>query len=267
MKRTFKRLLFVSLCLSGVANETFALQNSNDSIPIIDQLKDPQSILAINHLNHSISSLSNIIQYKNRSVLMEEYYSIVNNLTIEQLVGYPEVAQYRKKMLSQLQELIINDTEKQRVQKLTEKKMNRAIYESMSNALSQPWITTNPLSTAVTLVKTTAQSAIDYNIKTEQIKEEEDNQLWEIEKSDLRTLTDLRVEALDISVKLFERFILKENMRITENEADRLCQALQAQDVSERLRMLKELEGTLSMHAPYWYHLGDTYMKIGRAHV
>lgn len=262
MKKTSLLILTTTLYLFIISTNCLA-QNNEQANPNSQQPRNEAQTneLAIAHLNHCIESLSKVITYKNRVVLMEEYYSIINNLTVEQLVGFSEIGEYRKLMLEKLNELIINETERDRVQRLTERKMKRVMMESVSNAIDQPWIAVNSFSTIITAAKTVAQAAIDYNIKTEEIEEMADQQMWEITKQDMRYLTQLRVQAIDISLKLFEKHNLKESMRITESDMEYLSQILQEKDNEKKLRMLETKKESLQILPSYWYYLGDALIK------
>lgn len=78
----------------------------------------PISILAVENelvvaqMNSCVNTLTNIINNKSMSVLEHETDQLLNNLTIQHIVGLPEIAEFRVDLIDAIGSLGITEEEK-----------------------------------------------------------------------------------------------------------------------------------------------------------
>lgn len=249
----------------------------NDSLSVVSTKVESDSLiveedntisknqrLAITYLNHISAVLANIEEYNNKQILTEEYNSVWENSTIEQLVGFPSVAKFQNNLLGNLQLMILNSEDCNRLRNKLEKKKNQAARDAMSSALNGVYLVGgNPYSIVANVVLATARTAVDYSSQLSALDDEFSDQTWQIEKQSLITLTDLRKESRNVAYDLFSQHSLLEKYRINDDIKE-LVEIIHNTADNPLLRASKlELKvNKFRYYAPYWYYLGDAYMNI-----
>lgn len=232
---------------------------------------DDKKDMAAAYINYTTVSLARIEKLNNRIVFQQEYDYLKNNLSDEAYKGFEEVASTHNILLDNLNVLIINDKERELVQKWASEELSDAILSSADAALSQPWISTNIYSTIVTAAKTAAHAAIDYKLTKNKINRQLEKDLWAIEKGDLNTINKYLSDVKDMKSTLVEKKDLNDDMILGQKDAEKLVDATIIDNASLRLRTLLELPKNVSKqesvnnYAPYWYYLGDAYFRAAES--
>lgn len=238
-----------------------------------DSILTNQRELVIAQMNYCIHSLTNIIENNSINVLDYELNQLLNNLTITEVVDLEEVASFRRAMLLDINELQITNEERNLMNRIKVKQNNLMKWQALSNALnsfnfllSGNGGTTSPKAMAIQgasiALLTAARTAIEYKTIQGQQEIEEIKQMWELRKNDLTTYVGLRQGALELVYKLFKKYNLNENERLTESTASKFNKIITTDNPKARIRQLKDEEKTYSPLLDYYYHLGMAYIDI-----
>jgi hypothetical protein len=203
-----------------------------------------------------------MVSYNNRIVLDDEYRTIITNLNLETIKD-PEVSDFRRRLLEALNRFQINEIERDRIQRKYERRAKRAMREAVSQALSGAQ-GINVLSIVVNSTMNAARASLDYADRIEALKEDREDQNWELDKDTRTILTDLRGECFDLSWKLTKRYELPDALRLTEREVEQLLSACKEPDPNKRASLLEYRSAQWQAYPPYWYFLGDAYQRSGR---
>ena len=230
--------------------------------PSEENTSKPDKELAIIQMNYCINSITNIIHNKSMTVLDHELDQIVNNLTMDQMVGIDEIQYFRSELLSVVSALRINEEERQIQQKIMNMKRKNMLWKSLSNALNPAMLMTNVnlYQVAAQLLLTTARTVTEYKSSQGELDIEELKAMWELRKVDLQNFAQLRVTAFNTTAELFKRYHLQESVRLTEKTSQDFIEIISEPDALKRVRLLEDNKSRFQMLPDYYYHLGMAYL-------
>lgn len=259
MKKTLL-LIFAIFSLSVINAQT-----DSDASPQTFRMASNEQMLAIQQMNYHTIAMSRIIQNQTLETLDYELSQLLNNLTIEHIVDLPEIKMFREKLMMSVQELQITAEERVILKRLQDLRQENLIWESMSGALNPAMIMTNASSsyqTAFYALLTAARGFVEYQSLAGQMEMEEIQALWELRKTDLGVIKDLRTEAFSSIYDLYRRFRFSENIRLTEQDAELYANILNEKNADKRLRRLQDNYDKFSHILDYDYFLGMTILDV-----
>ena len=219
----------------------------------------------INQMNYCINSLTNIIHNKSMPVLDHESDQLVNNLTMEQIIGLYEINNFRTDLMDAIGRFGITEEERKIMRRIQSIKRDNMKWSALSNALSPTMLLTGngpgfgPQMAFQTLL-TAVRSVVEYKTMQGEQNIEELQAMWDLRKEDLQTIIDLRKSAQGIIFELYNKYKLSENDRLTESTATLLNEYLTETDAAKRVRILQDNYKTYSKIPEYYYHLGMAYV-------
>lgn len=212
----------------------------------------PNKDVVIEQMNYCINSLTTISQNKSVEVLDHELDQLLNNLTMEQMAGLPEVAEFRKQLLQSLNSVSVTQQEKEVVRRMHDNTLGRHMWKAASSVIDHKVVTAVLLSIA--------RTTVDYQLTGVQQDQEELKALWELKKAQLNEVTTLRKEALELVFTLYQRFQLDEHDRLTEASALLFNQIVNERDNGKRIRLLRDNYTQFCNVSDYYYYLGMAYI-------
>lgn len=220
-------------------------------------------------MNYCINTLTNIIHNKSISVLEHEIDQLVNNLTMEQIIGLPEIRDFRIDLMDAASKFEITEEERMYMRRLQSMKRDNAMWNALSAALNPTMLVVGPkghvaVQVAFQLLLTVSRSGVEYMSASGEQSIEELQAMWELRKEDLKTISELRLSAQAIVYELYNKYHLKEEQRLTEATANLFNEYVSEPDASKRLRVLKDHEDTYKHMAEYYYYLGMAYLDLNK---
>lgn len=221
-------------------------------------------------MNYCITSLTNIIHNKSMSVLSHESDQLVNNLTMEQIVGLYEIKDFRIELLDAVGKFEITEEERVLMRRLQSMKRNNMKWAALSNALNPTMLLTGGvgpgmgIQAAFQVLLTAARSVVEYKTMQGEQNMEELRAMWELRKEDLKTINDVRKSAQSIIFELYNKYHLSENDRLTEATANMFNDYISENDAYKRTRLLEDNKEIYKSIPDYYYHLGMAYVDIGQ---
>ena len=166
--------------------------------------------LAISQMNYCINSITNVIHYKSMPLLEHEIDQLLNNLTMEQIVGLYEVQSFRSTMIEKISALQITEEEKEVMKRVQEMKRENLLYQSISNSLNPTLLLTGGGNNAKQLtfmaIVSVARTVVEYKSASNEANIEELQAMWKYRKADLENFAELRQKALDLVYDLFQKY-------------------------------------------------------------
>ena len=227
-------------------------------------------------MNYCINSITNVVHYKSMPLLEHEIDQLLNNLTMEQVVGLYEVQSFRSEMIEKISALQITEEEKELMKRIQEMKRENLLYQSISNSLNPTLLLTgggnNSKQLAFMAIITVARTAVEYKSASNEADIEELQAMWKYRKEDLKNFADLRKDALELVYNLFQKYSLNENDRLTEATSTLFSQIIAEEDPKARIRKLLDNKSTFEEMADYYYYLGMAYVdannyQAGKQHL
>lgn len=189
-----------------------------------------------------------------------------NDLTQESIKGVKEVHDYRQKIRETLDELIINEHEKQiYFDVLDIEKKNRKL-NAAKNAL-QGNIVVNPFSAIANTVLSIARAGIDLAVSKNESEIQNIRSMWEFQREYLTNEFQLVRQGFDYITPLYDKYDLKEYDRLTENDITRYFNAISEPDPETRSRRLEYDSLVFKNLHDYYYNLGMAYIDADSTEV
>lgn len=223
--------------------------------------------LAIAQMNSCVNTLTNIINNKSMAVLEHESDQLLNNLTIQHMVGLPEIAEFRVDLIDAIGSLGITEEERAVLKRVFSIKQNNHKWQALSNALNNTMLLTGGGNKKAQIgfqaLLTAARTGIEYKGSSNKHQIEELEAMWELRKTDLNDFVKLRKEALDIVFRLYQKYNLKESDRLTEQSSQLFQKIIAEPDAKRMVRLLNDNAYKFSHMADFYYYLGMGYLDCG----
>ena len=243
---------------------TLAIIFSN--VPYTFAQSDKDMVIA--QMNYCITTLTNIVHNKSMTVLEHESDQLLNNLTMEQIIGLYEINDFRIELLDAVSRFEITEEERALLRRIQSIKRDNMKWAALSNALDPTMLLTGNAGPgmgyqfAFQTLLTAARSAVEYKTMQGEQNIEELRAMWDLRKEDLNTINDVRKTALNIVFSLYNKYHLSENDRLTEATANLFSDYISEPDAAKRVRLLEDHRKTYEQIAEYYYHLGMGYVDL-----
>ena len=232
------------------------------TIPLRSLAVDNDMVIA--QMNSCITTLTNIINNKSMAVLEHETDQLLNNLTMQQLIGLPEIADFRIDLIDAIGNLKITEEERSLLKRLNSIKQDNLKWQVFSDALSNTIMITGGgnigLQAGFQALVTAARTGVEYKLAQNDMQMDELQAMWELKKVDLERFIELRKDALSIVFKLYQRYNLKESDRLTEQTSQQFQKIISDSDATRMVRLLLDNSSKFGHLADYYYYLGMGYI-------
>ena len=95
------------------------------------------------------------------------------------------------------------------------------------------------------------------------VREDIDRDLWRLKAEEISDMNEIQKQLLTSSWNLLNQYKLPDSARLVENAIKEFHQAVETQDVHQRLRMLRALEKDFRVYPPYWYYRAKAARESG----
>lgn len=228
--------------------------------------KQVEKEMVIAQMNSCVNTLTNIINSKSMTVLEHETDQLLNNLTIEQIVGLYEIADFREELIDAIGKLGITEEERSLLKRINSINQDNLKWQAFSSALSNTMMITgggnSSLQAGFQALVTVARTAVEFKVVENEQQIEELQAMWELRKSDLNTFVSLRKQALSIIFSLYQKYNLKESDRLTEQTSQLFQKIISDSDPQRMVRLLDDNFNKFGHIADYYYYLGMGYIDM-----
>ncbi len=220
---------------------------------------DPQHTMLA--LNMAIVSIHKIVTTQDRIVLDQEYNNIINKLALGNIENDYELTG----LFTEMMNFITGKTLRQEEAKRFQDRYNNREQRRLINALSgiraygvDLWSWLGSLATSC------LSSYLSYQISKVELIEGLENDLWQLKKEDIERCNDLQTRLLSASWNLLRQYKLPDEYRLTQDSLNGFFKAVNADDPSKRLRMLKSrnVERNFQTYPPYWYYRAAAAQEV-----
>ena len=228
---------------------------------------DPLHTMAA--LNMAAVSINRILSTQDRIVLDQEYSSIMNNLNLGNIRPDSDIMELYHRIMDVVSQKKLRSEEAELLQANYDVKMKTALSEALASAGSvvisagsaamdiASWNVAGLLGDIALGVKS---MYIMYHDSPE-LRRGMNQDLWKLKVADIEDMNELQKQLLTSSWNLLNQYKLPDSARLVENVIKEFYQAVNVQDSSRRLRMLRELEKDCGAYPPYWYYRAKAAME------
>lgn len=222
-----------------------------------------RAIALINYYTNIASSLE---QSPTIEFCESQKKEILNNLKICQYQGVPELAGILQKINDALDEVKINEMDREVYMQVAALKRKNQSLQAVSNALSTPMSVIDPVSGGINAILTLARAGVDLAVAKREQEIEEKQEMWAYDKNNIQNINGLTNSVYKTAI---ETANFNENInRIPEtaflkpdvaNEYNAILSITDPADLVSSLTVNTNFNKVFD----YYYHLGMGYVELG----
>ncbi|MBQ7155640.1 MAG: sel1 repeat family protein [Synergistaceae bacterium] len=206
-------------------------------------------LLTMSALNMAVVSLHRIKSAKDRVTLDSEYRNIINNLRMGEINADPELTSLYQEIVRIIHKGRLRDELRNEIEAVYSHQQKKSIKEIISGNFASSFSTT-PLKW---LARMAMSCVSEYFMSKAKAELTHDRGQLNLRKDELDEYDELQRKLFDSSWKLLRMYKIPDSYRLTQNALDKFYAAVQENDPSKRMRMLKYIEGEFAMYSPYWF--------------
>lgn len=223
--------------------------------------KRRKGLQAVYALNLCMVSLSQIVDYADINVLKQEYDSILNNLNLEVMPKDEALLTAIKQILDTCHFYILHQKDKELLAKKQELRLSNALGKAISGGVFAIFSTPNPWAIAVSAATMVGVAAVRYKTERRKAMLENEIEAWELEKTALEQLHNLRRTLFETAWRLSKEYGYADNLRLTESQIKNYNEILTDPDPQSRFERLSLIKNDFGAYPLFWYYLGRAAME------
>ena len=231
----------------------------SDSVPAdADQKSKDDNYRAAVALNLCMVSLSQIVDYNDINILRMEYEAILNNINLECIPKDDALLNALQSILDTCHFFTLHEKNKE----LLKKKQALKLKAGLSNI--NFFVITgggNPYAAAANLALMIGVAAVNY--KTQKAKAEYENEAeeWELEKSALEQLHELRGALFTAAWRLADKYQYPDAWRLSEKQIKLYDEILADPDPFSRFIRLETIKDKFEAYPVFFYYLAHSAIE------
>lgn len=241
----------------------------NDSLSVDPSSVNPferKKLKAACALNMCMVSLSQIVDYQNLEVLKMEYDSILNNLNLETVVKDEALLKALQAIMDACHFYILHARDKE----ILKKKQQARLKGALGNALGGGNVIAifgsgNPWAVAAGAAAMIGVAAVNYKSQRDKAKLENEIDEWQLERSALEQLHNLRRTLFETAWHFAEKYNYPDSYRLTEKQISVYNDIIRNPDPQTRYESLWLIRDNFKAYPMFWYYLGRAALETSDA--
>ena len=217
-------------------------------------------------LNMCMVSLSQIVDYQNLEILKMEYDSILNNLNLENVVKDESLLKALQAIMDACHFYILHARDKE----ILKKKQQARLKGALGNALGGGNVIAifgsgNPWAIAAGAAAMIGVAAVNYKSQRDKAKLENEIDEWQLERSALEQLHNLRRTLFETAWHFAEKYNYPDSYRLTEKQISVFNDIVRNPDPQTRYESLWLIRENFKAYPMFWYYLGRAALETSDA--
>ena len=204
-------------------------------------------------LNMAVVSLHRITSTGDRVILDKEYTGIINNLRMGEINAGSELTGLYQGIVRVIQ------TGRLRIESEYSQQKQKSIKEIVSGSLGKTF-STSPVKR---LGRLAAACVSEYFRSRARAEVRREGERFRLRREELAEYGELQRKLLGASWNLLRQYGLPDSCLLTQGALGKFYAAMQEDNPSKRLRMLKYLDGEFWMYSPYWFYRAKAAQDSG----
>ena len=221
-----------------------------------------QQLKAAYALNMCMVSLSQIVDYNDINILKMEYEAILNNLNIENIIKDEALLDALKKILDTCHFYILHEKDKEMLKKKQAARLKGALGRALGGGkIIAVFGNPNPWAMVAAAGVLIGAAVVSYKSEKSKAKMENEVEEWELEKSALEQLHNLRRTLFETTWHLAKTYKFPDEYRLTEKQIKIYNDAIADSDPLNRHERLDLLKESFQAYPLFWYYLGRAALE------
>lgn len=218
-------------------------------------------------LNMCMVSLSQIVDYQDLEILKMEYDSVLNNLNLEKVVKDESLLKALQAIMDACHFYILHAKDKE----LLKKKQQARLKSALGNALGGGNVIAifgsgNPWAIAAGAAAMVGVAAVNYKSQRDKAKLENEIDEWQLERSALEQLHNLRRTLFETAWHFAEKYNYPDSWRLTEKQISVYNEIIRIPDPQTRYENLWLIKDNFDAYPIFWYSLGRAALETSDAY-
>ncbi len=218
---------------------------------------DPQHTMLT--LNMAIVSIHRILSTQDRIILEQEYQNIINNLSLGNIESDYDLTTLFQDLMSLITRKRLREEETKIFQSRYDRREQNLLMDTLSGVRAYGG---NLFSWLGSLAVSCASSYFSYQDSKAELAEDLQGDLWQLKREDIEDCNELQERLLNSSWNLLRQYKLPDNYRLVQRNMDDFYRAVNENDATRRLRMLRALEKDFQVYPPYWFYRARAAQEI-----
>ena len=218
-------------------------------------------------LNMCMVSLSQIVDYQNLEILKMEYDSILNNLNLEKVVKDKTLLKALQSIMDACHFYILHAKDKEFLKKRQEFRLKSALGNALGGGRNVIAIfgSGNPWAIAAGAAAMVGVAAVNYKSQRDRAKFENEIDEWQLERSALEQLHNLRRILFETAWHFAEKYNYPDSYRLTEKQISVYNEIIRNPDPQTRYENLWLIRDNFKAYPIFWYSLGRAALETSDA--
>jgi len=213
-------------------------------------------------LNLCMVSLSQIVDYQDVNVLQQEYDAVLNNLNMEKVEKDEALLDALKKILDTCHFYLLHAKDKEILKKKQAARLKGALGKALGGGnVMAIFGTPNPWAIGAAVLAMAGTAAVRYKSERDKAKLDNEVEEWELEKSALEQLHNLRRTLFETAWRLADKYAFSDRYRLTERQIKVYDDILSEADPMNRYERLELIKDSFDAYPLYWYYLGRAALE------
>ena len=218
---------------------------------------DPQHTMLT--LNMAIVSIHRILSTQDRIILEQEYQNIIDNLSLGNIESDYDLTTLFQDLMSLITRKRLREEETKIFQSRYDRREQNLLMNTLSGVRAYGG---NLFSWLGSLAVSCASSYFSYQDSKAELAEDLQGDLWKLKREDIEDCNELQERLLNSSWNLLRQYKLPDNYRLVQRNMDDFYRAVNENDATRRLRMLRALEKDFQVYPPYWFYRARAAQEI-----
>lgn len=216
-------------------------------------------LLTMTALNLAVVSLHKITATGDRVTLDQEYTGIINNLRIGEINADTAITTLYQEIVRVIHAGRLRDSDRAAIESEYSRQKQKGIKYLITGSLAKTF-SKNPVKWLGKLAVSCVSEYFRSKVRAE-LQQERGH--LRLNQEELKEYDALQRKLLDSLWKLLRQYQLPDSYRLTQTGLNNFYAAMQEDNPSKRLRMLKYLAGDFGMYSPYWFNRGSAAHEAG----
>ena len=218
-------------------------------------------------LNMCMVSLSQIVDYQDLEILKMEYDSILNNLNLEKVVKDKSLLKALQSIMDACHFYILHAKDKEFLKKRQQFRLKSALGNALGGGRNVIAIfgSGNPWAIAAGAAAMIGVAAVNYKSQRDRAKFENEIDEWQLERSALEQLHNLRRTLFETAWHFAEKYNYPDSYRLTEKQISVYNEIIRNPDPQTRYENLWLIRDNFKAYPIFWYSLGRAALETSDA--
>ncbi len=222
-----------------------------------------EKIKAAYALNLCTVSISQIVDYADINVVIQEQNAILNDLNLERYPKTDAMQDTLDTILDQCRQFQLQEKEKEMIDRDYQHQLKNALRSSIPS-LGMIFASGDPRAMALTLATQVGIGLINYRRNKDEYAYGRDRKLWEIDQRKRDSFFGLQKKLFDAAWRMAKEFEFPDEYRLTNKQIEHYSKVLMEKNPLMRYGQLETISGNFAAYPQFWYQIGSTANSIYR---